>query len=102
MVSQLESIMSSERQRYSLIRWLTHNTGESERQKLEEALDNYPDHKYRVVGVLVRDADPQERDLSSSCSKLRKRAATGELLALYALYLPVGIKQAGQLARSRG
>lgn len=92
MSSQLQEIASSESKRNGLIRWLWFRVvGTDLEKRFAEAASNYLKGRYRIVGALIRDTKPRESDVSSACSKIRKRAGAGVLSALYALYLPVGV-----------
>lgn len=103
MAAQLEKIMDSKAVRRSLIRWILYMARGTEWEgEAHEALRRYMRGEYAVAGVLIRDAAPQEADLASAFSRIRKRAAAGALLALYALYLPASVEQAGDLVRSDG
>lgn len=44
---------------------------------------------YQLIGVLVRDVDPDERDISLSYVRLRKQVLEPKGIKLLALYLPV-------------
>ena len=98
MASQLKNIMSDESDRQDLIRWLALSVDDSELQDLSDAVKNYSEGKYVVAGVLIRDTEPLKSDLNSICSALRKQVVAGALVALYALYMPISIEQAGRMA----
>jgi hypothetical protein len=54
----------------------------------ERAYYSNPENYY-LIGVLIRDVDPDERDLSLSYNKLRTRILEPTGLKLLALYLPI-------------
>ena len=101
MASQLEKILSSESYRNGLIQWLAFMVWNSDTWRdFSAAMNNYLDGKYRIVGALIRDTRPQKDDISSACSKISLQLRSGTLLALYALYLPVGIEEANGILGS--
>lgn len=103
MAKQLENILESKSARRSLIRWITHMALKSGwEREADKALIKYKRGRYMVAGVLIRDAKPQKADLDHAFSRIRKRAAAGAILALYALYLPVAVGQMGVLVKSDG
>ena len=99
MASQLQEIASSEPKRDGLIRWLWLEFGSGRQEDFLAALRSYEKSRYRIVGALIRDTKPQEKDISAACSKIKKLA--GGMLALYAIYLPVGIGQAFSMLAER-
>lgn len=92
MASQLQDIASSEPKRHALIKWLLNEIGPDQLKDALAAWRSYLKGRYRLVGALIRDTEPAKSDISAACSKLKKMA--GCMLALYAIYLPVGIGQA--------
>lgn len=102
MISQLEKITSSKIDRNNMIRWLAFQTEGSDLWgAFCEAVCNYSKSRYRVVGALIRDTKPQKDDISSACSKIRRQIGSGTLLALYALYLPIGIERLNEILAGR-
>lgn len=96
MVSQLEKISSHEPYQRSLIRWLAFRAYKSDLwDEFLAAACSYAEGRCRMVGVLIRDTEPKRADIASACSKIKK---SGMLLALYALYMPVSIEQASEIA----
>jgi len=94
MTEQLTDIASSKDDRDLLVLWLAHKwiTRNLPRSHLASAIKSHRRGAYRLVGVLIRDADPAPGDISTACGRLRNALSSGASLALYALYIPVGIK----------
>lgn len=99
MASQLKGIASSGSKREGLIGWLVRELEPGQGEDLLAALRSYRSGMYRIVGALVRDTKPQESDISTACSKIKR--LSGCMLALYALYLPVGVRQAAGIMAER-
>lgn len=94
MTRQLTEIASSKRNRSLLIRWLAHKwtAHNLPLSHLASAIKSYRRGTYRLVGVLIRDTDPVPSDISPACSRLQNELSSGASLTLYALYIPVAIR----------
>lgn len=57
-----------------------------------EALKNYTSDKFHLIGILVRDTAPNEKDLETRYKNLSKSVSNGIGLNLTALYIPVEIE----------
>ncbi len=96
MTSQLENIKNIS-VRYELIRWMAYKIHYADndlfKKDFEEALKNhYPKSQgkmYNLVGVLVRDIEPSQRDLKRQYETFKVDPEI--FLTLYALYLPISI-----------
>ena len=94
MTRQLTDIASSKNARDLLIRWLAHKwlARNLSRSQLASAIRSHRRGAYRLVGVLIREADPAPSDISTACGRLQNALSSGASLALYALYTPVAIR----------
>ncbi len=57
-----------------------------------EAFNNYTSDEFHLIGVLVRDTEPNEKDLKSRYKNLSKTVSKGIGLNLTALYIPIKIE----------
>lgn len=94
MTRQLTDIASSKSARKLLIVWLAHKwtARNLSRSDLASAIKSHHAGTYRLVGVLIRDVDPEPDDISRACGRLQNELSSGASLALYGLYIPVEIK----------
>jgi len=80
-----------------LLIWLYYRTrNDTYKQVFESSCTNYFDSQFKKVilfGVLIRDTDPNELDLSGRGTKLRVKLSTPTKCHLIALYLPWGIEE---------
>lgn len=90
MIHQLESLTKTTKDHWTLIKWLQARCKSEENQRLfRQALRLYVSSKgrdIRLVGCLMRDTAPDERDLTSRCNALAPilpEHATAELFAWY-------------------
>ncbi len=100
MIEQLRSIKNNPDLRKSLIRWLGFKTkalsdDDSFKEDFQKALRRYlkegVKYKYFLYGILIRDTNPKDTDLSSRYESLKSDLSQGAQLKLVALYIPVSI-----------
>ena len=99
MVCQLENIKGSDEIKNSLIRWLAHKSNDKKddhplRKDFINACKTFfksNKKKLKIVGVLIRDTGPNERDLESAYRRLVKDINPQIFLGLLAIYLSIKI-----------
>jgi len=107
MISQIESLKSDNKKVHTLVKWhwnkATLLKGEY-KEKCAEALKNYiKDNRYSLVGVLVRDTHPNERDLLSRAVSLSNEPVENVEIKLYAIYTKLKMEDGKWiLAMNRG
>ena len=96
MEKQLKDLYEDPEKRRFLISYLSNKVrffphSHPFRQDLEAGLLNYysVDEKYQLVGVLIRDIEPDERDLKNSYIRLNEAIQSHIGLKLVALYIPI-------------
>lgn len=105
MINQLEKIKGDPTIKDHLVRWLGF--------KVKDLSDNHPfrtdyrraltiyikskKNRVKLIGILVRDTIPTERDLKSRCKNLGKDLQEGMKVEMIALYVPIPIKELGLL-----
>ena len=97
MENQLRDLYSKPKKRQRLIEYLaskTRNLAPTDpfRTDLSKALKNYYQHvdcKYQLFGVLVRDIEPDEEDLSHSYARLKTDILEPTGLRLLAVYMSI-------------
>lgn len=97
MCKQIFNIASDSQKQSTLIRWLSARTyNEKFKNHFKDALKAYlvPGVlNFLLFGVLVRDTDPDEKDLSNTVAKLRVQLPSSLTCSLTALYLPWAVTQ---------
>lgn len=97
MASQLEQSEANLGVHLCLIDWLRHRcTAPRDRTLFESAVGRYLKSSGReliLVGVLLRDTAPDERDLAKHGRDLSAKISTPTRVHLVAFYLPVGIEE---------
>ncbi|MBD3202974.1 hypothetical protein GF327_01660 [Candidatus Woesearchaeota archaeon] len=101
MTKQLEDIKKVKKIRSALIKWLgfkVYKLDESEPFRIDfmNALEIYISskcNKFRMVGVLVRDIEPNDNDLKNRYSSLINNINPFCKLDLFGLYLPIKIEK---------
>lgn len=97
MENQLRDLYSNSYKRRTLIQYLaskTRNLSSTDpfRADLSKAMKNYyqsVDCKYQLFGVLVRDIEPDEEDLSHSYARLKSKILEPAGLRLLAVYMSI-------------
>jgi hypothetical protein len=97
MIQQLERLATRKDIQFSLIKWLRPRCRNTEYWPLYEgAAQRYINSNgldIRLVGCLMRDTQPDERDLQSRARALAALISTPCLAGLHAWYIPVPIKE---------
>ena len=92
MSQQLENLKEKEKKRHALVRWFWSkaiNIGGDFKRNCKKALSSYTKSKYnkvKLVGVLVRDTDPNIRDLHARAKVLNHDIPTDMKIELIAIY----------------
>ncbi len=98
MIEQLTELQTNEIKRDNLVKWITSKTkllSEEFRKDLTKALSAYirtNREKVTLVGVLVRDTEPNELDLKNRAKALEKNALPLMKVWLFALYTHFSMK----------
>ena len=71
------------------IRWMLLHKDEYDKDAIDEALENYPHRK--IVGALVRDTEPDIKDMLQAYTKLVASLSKNTFLLMVALYIPIKI-----------
>ena len=90
---------------WQLLRWLFFRTRNEYKQAYESSCKNFFNSQYKDVvlfGILIRDTEPNELDLSGHGKKLRTKLRPPTKCNLIALYLPYNIEELGVSLRGGG
>ena len=110
LIKQLEIIVNKKEVRYDLIKWLgfkaknlenTHGFQIDYRRALEFYLRS-DGELVKIVGILVRDIEPNEKDLKSRYNRLLKNLNKNIYFDLKAFYLPIDINQLDRILINGG
>ena len=71
------------------IRWMLLHKNEYDKDAIDEALENYQ-HK-KIAGVLVRDTEPNIKDMLQGYTKLLASLSKSMFLLMITLYMPIKI-----------
>jgi len=95
-VNQLQGLYDKDYKRRDLIRYLMNKAkalpdGHQFKNDLHSGISSYYNEsgQYQLVGVLIRDVVPNERDISTCYSRLKESILEPAGLRLLALYLPI-------------
>jgi hypothetical protein len=95
-VNQLQGLYDKDYKRRDLIRYLTNKAralpdGHQFKNDLHSGINSYYNEsgQYQLVGVLIRDVAPNERDISTCYSRLKENVLEPAGLRLLALYLSI-------------
>lgn len=109
MVHQLENLKTDKKKRHDLVKWIWSKAIKIEgkfKQECSCALSNYVQSDYskiQLVGVLVRDTQPNERDLKSRARALHGNIPVNMKLKLISLYTGLKMKNGNwENAMNRG
>ena len=90
MIEQLKELLTDESKRNNLIKWITGKINllpEAFKKDYKNAINTYFIlKKVQLVGVLVRDTDPNELDLKNRAKDLEEYASSDKKVWLFALY----------------
>ena len=100
MKSQLEYVLNTRNVRNAIYYIFNRLTKEEKNKYYIKAFQNLFANKYTICGVLVRDTDPNEKDISLKASNLVETVNENQKLFLLALYVPLGyITQFSQIIK---
>lgn len=110
MIKQLEKIKSNYEVKNSLVRWLGFKVKDLSddhpfREDYKKALTLYiksKQSKINLIGILVRDTSPTDRDLKTRLEELKRDVQEGMNIELIALYVPIPVKELELLLPSGG
>ena len=92
---QMEMLRPGRDRAEFLIQWLLNKEafagGARGMERFREALVAYAKHRLRIVGVLISDREPDQRDLDAAFARLGRGTVADERLDLVALYVPVPV-----------
>ena len=92
MDQQLERLIDEPQLQYALIKWLFARVNDEETEALfDAALSSFVSSSgasVRLVGVLVRDTSPTERDVTTRGKALSERVLAPGSVELHAMYMP--------------
>jgi len=101
MIDQLRNIKNNPDLQKTLIKWLGFKVipladNDPFREDYQKALKVYlkegAEHKYFLIGILIRDTEPKDTDLKSRYESLKSELSNEARLKLVALYIPISIK----------
>ncbi|MBU7047063.1 MAG: hypothetical protein HXS54_11575 [Theionarchaea archaeon] len=110
MIKQLEKIKSNYEVKNSLVRWLGFKVKDLSddhpfREDYKKALTLYiksKQSKINLIGILVRDTSPTDKDLKTRLEELKRDVQEGMNIELIALYVPIPVKELELLLSSGG
>ena len=105
MINQIENLAKEAKTRNQVIRYLAFKVKDTSkddpfRQSFKKALKSYKHNKFHLIGVLVRDTEPTEKDLKSRFHQLKKDIDSHRNAELFALYIPIPMNEWGNLVAS--
>lgn len=97
LVSQEINLLQDEKTKNQLIRYISvHSidTKNSYNEVIKVCLKNYIKfEKYFLYGILIRDTNPNEKDLSKITDKLVQKIQNSAMLGMIAVYIPIPMSQ---------
>ena len=103
MIDQLKDLATNPKTRKTLVRYLSFKVKDLDitnpfKTDFVEAIKNYSLDKFSSVGLLIRDTDSNEKDLQARYKAL-KASVSATRLKLFALYIPIKMKDWNDLVR---